>query len=356
MKYLLQTHPGPNPCSEASQSPQDLTPCPYSAVCSQNCCFSFPASQEHFVSDPYQVSSFNLPSYCDSTLITPITMSQSVAIGTKTAPAMRSDADIKLSPSIMSPTYYFLGGDNEYNGERYYDCLPMKHKSRSGDFHLSTLDSLFPASPYTCPEPYFGAYGVSATPTSEYSDSSPSLVRSPAQLSSTSGLSNYCNSSPSQSSLPTPVPEVTYRSQMRAPLLIAPNPSTLRSATKQDSGSYRQNSLQSISGTVVHALLPEPRLSRSLPIRSRKRKSPSRDESERNIELSGEMTENEELLIELSHKERRPWAEIQRIFNEKTNSNVSIATLQMRKTRLIKRIRVWTDEDVRKPTSYYFES
>lgn len=341
-KYLLHAHPGRN----LPQQPQDLTPCPYSAVCFRNCCFPFGTLQEEFVSDQqHQVSSFNLPSYCDSTLITPIS-TQSPVMAIKTESTPRTNKDIKLSPSTISPSYHFLASDDDYSNGRYCHNPPMKHKSPSGTFHTSTLDSSFPASPYVCPEPFFGAYGVSATPVSGRSESSPSLNQSPAHLHSAGGLSS---SSSSHARLPAQNAS-TFRSQNQAPILIAPSPSALRPATKQEGGPYRHNSLQSIStapssATVAQGAFSEP-LGSLLPARGKKRKSPCRDSREKDMVFADDKTMDEELLLDLSHRQQLPWKEVQKRFNEATGKQMQVPALQMRKKRLIERIRQWTDDDV----------
>jgi hypothetical protein len=341
-KYLLHAHTGRN--SQHQHSPQDLAP--YSAVCFRNCCFPFWTIQDESVSDQqHQVSSFNLPSYCDSTLITPVSLIQSPTMATKTAPVSRNDKDIKLSPSTMSPTYQFLAGEDDYDNGRYNNNPPMKHKNPSGTLHISAADSSFPVSPYICPEPFWGAYGVSATPVSGRSESSPSINPSPPQMHSAGGLSN---TSSSYSRQPTPAQSTSsYRNQNQAPILIAPNPSALRPATNPS----RQNSLQSLStapssATVAEGPFPDPL--GTLPTRGKKRKSPSRDSRERDMVFANEKTLEEEVLLELSHRQQLPWKEVAKKFNEiiGNGKQMKVPALQMRKKRAIERLRIWTDGDV----------
>lgn len=343
-KYLLSTDTGQNRHSQ--HSPQDLAP--YSAVCFRNCGFPFWTLQEQSVSDQqHQVSSFNLPPFCDSSLITPVSMTQPPTMTTKTAPILKSAKDMKLSPSALSPTFQFMAGDDDYNG-RYSNNPPMKHKYPSGPMNMSASDSSFPISPYVCPEPFWGPYGVSATPVSRRSESSPSVNPSPPQLHSAGGLSNTSSSySRQQTSAQN---ASSYRTQNQAPILIAPSPSVLRPATDPS----RQNSLQSISMAPSSATVgqgPFPESFGSSPPRGKKRKSPSRDSREKAIVLAEEKTLEEEVLLDLSYKQRLPWKQVQKKFMEKfpNGKEVAVSTLQMRKKRLIDRLRIWTDEDVIAP-------
>ena len=223
----------------------------------------------------------------------------------------------------------------------------MKLKDPSGILHMSSADSSFPASPYICPEPFYGSYGVSATPVSGRSESSPALNPSPAQLHSAGGLSNGSSSfkrEPRAKQSPS-----SYGTQNQAPILIAPSPAALRSATKQDGGPFRQNSLQSTStgpGSATLAQAPFSEAGNHLPPRGKKRKSPPQDLREKNIVLADERTEEEEYLLELSLGKQLKWKQVQEQFNQAFGKNMQVAALQMRKKRLIERLRVWTDGDV----------
>jgi hypothetical protein len=338
-KYLLQSHTAQN---HSAQQNQDLTPCPYSAVCFRNCCFPFWTIKEQSLSDPqHQVSSFNLPPYCDASLTTPIT-TRSPSLAVK----MEVERDIKMSPSTLSPNFPFLPSEDDYGSGRYDPNPPMKHKSPSEPLFMSTWDSSFPQSPHVCPEPFYGSYGVSATPVSGRSDSSPSLNPSPPHLYSTGGLSNASSSLTRQ---PTPA-QSTSNNMIRtqAPILIAPSPSSLRPATKQDGGPYRQNSLQSISTAPSSATLaqrPFPESVGSLPPKGKKRKSPNRDEL-KHIVLSEDKTMEEELLFDLRLKKQIPWNDVTARFNEITGKAMKKEALQMKLNRTIKRLRVWREEDV----------
>ncbi|KAK6612246.1 hypothetical protein H4I96_01459 [Botrytis cinerea] len=163
---------------------------------------------------PYSaVSSFNLPAHYDSTLITPITMAPSPNISSRPAPTAR-ERDIKLSPSMESPDYPLFGGGEDDFGSRL-GSAPMKQKGpSSNNAKIPTSEPNYPTSPTLfCTSPYYGAFGVSATPKSGRA----------AELTS---------------------PKYEYQSSKvnnPAPILIAPNPNTMRPATRPGDMPYRDN-------------------------------------------------------------------------------------------------------------------
>ena len=335
-KYPLNAHTERNANPQPSQ---DLTP--YSAVCFRNCCFPFWTLQEQSVSDQqYQVSSFNLPTYCDSSLITPVTL-----VG-KIEPLLPTDSDIKLSPSTMSASAQFLQAEEDYVTERYYHNPPMKHKGPSAGVHMSTWDSSFPESPLVHADPFFGPYSVSATSVSGRSDSPPRLNPSPTHMHSAGGFSN--------ASLSPNIPSAA--GARHPPRLIAPSPSTLRSATKQEAP-YRQSSVQSTSKVPSSATIPQkafPEASGPLPPKGKKRKSLRKDTrklNRENIILRDDKTEHEKILLDLTLNQphRWQWNDVVNRFYEKTGERLSVATLQMREKRAIARLRIWTEDDVISP-------
>ena len=340
---LLQAHSKQN--QQPQRSPQDSGP--YSAVCFRNCCFPFWTLQEQSFSDQqHQVSSFNIPIFCDSSLTTPVSSTQSPTMATRATPILKNGRDIKLSPSTISPTFQFLNSVDDYSSERYNSNPPMKYKHPPGTIHMSAADNSFPVSPYVCPEPFWGSYNVSATSVSGQSDSSPSGNPSPPRLHSAGGLSN---SSSSYSHYPTPGQNSSgYRGQNQAPILVAPSPSTLYAGPSTNPS--RQNSLPSLSTlpnstTAAQRPFSEP-LGSLLP-RGKKRKSPSRDR-EKGMVLAPAQTQEDEVLLDLSYVQRLPWKTVTQKYNERFPSakETKDATLQMRKKRLIDRLRIWTDEDV----------
>lgn len=269
------------------------------------------------------------------------------------------DRDIKLSPSMDSPDYPLFGGDADDFGSRLNP--PMKQKESNSDslkVATTTAGDNYAASnsPLYCPSPYYGSFGVSATPKTGRSAelSSPSINPSPH-----STLSHTTTGDLQRARQPTPGhnPQ-SYRVHNTAPILIAPNPNTLRPATRPGDIPYREpyrqdsiNSMNSIS-TSMNSLASTPQVYQDnstmplgpLPAR-RKRKSPPR-QIEGELVFSGEISHEEQVLIQLADQEALPWKEVAQRFNEMTGKNMKVPALQMRKKRLRERLRVWTDCEV----------
>ena len=221
----------------------------------------------------------------------------------------------------------------------------MKLKKPTSDIQVATSEH-FPLSPLACQSPYWGAFGVSATPASGQSNS-PGPQSSPN--TSVGAFSTDCRSSRQ----PTPAHSTTsFRSQNQAPILIAPNPSVLRGANRPGGeGHYRHDSITSLtstrsSQTTSHRDFGSEEPLGALPAR-RKRKTPPRSDSEGEIVISGEISREDQILIQLSDKESLQWKEVAQRFNELTGKNMKVPALQMRKKRLRERLRVWTDIEVR---------
>jgi hypothetical protein len=250
---------------------------------------------------------------------------------------------IKMSPA--SPTYLGFQEEDGYGSTRFHN-EPMKYKDPPNALYVSTPESAFPASPY--PEPFFGNFGVSATNTRNAAAPPPLHPHQSPSLHSTGDLSNDSRSSRQ----PTPGQQGGYRSHNQTPILIAPNPGSLR----KDSGVYRQNSLQSdhSNGSASHAQgLPHmssyshhQQDSHMLPSSgSKKRKSP---DSGLDHEYSNDksMTSEEQLLLRLTDQLQLPWKDVMARFNEETGRSMKVPALQMRKKRLLERLRVWNDTEV----------
>ncbi|KAI9648515.1 hypothetical protein NHQ30_003150 [Ciborinia camelliae] len=298
------------------------------------------------------VSSFNLPAHYDSSLITPITMAPSPNIPSRPAPPVR-DRDAKLSPSMDSPDYALFGGDADDFGSRP-GAPPMKQKEpSSGNSKIPISEPSYPPSPTLfCAAPYYGSFGVSATPKSGRSAelTSPNMNTSPQNTASNSmstDLQRSRHATPAQSPR-------SYRVNNPAPILIAPNPNTLRPATRHEEMPYRDglpygrhdsiHSMHSIS-TQIGPYNSAPQQYSEQPIAPlpsrRKRKTPPM-QLDAGLVYSGEVNHEEQILMELS-VEGGPWKDIAKQFNAATGKSMKVPALQMRKKRLCERLRVWTD-------------
>ncbi len=342
----------------------DLTPC--SAVRFHTCGYAEETgalNTEH----SHQVSSFNLPAQCDSSLVTPVSPGMA-------PPITRRDVENSMSPLVVSPNTYRI---NNWEGESYNPSYHRLSQRSSNSLDISTSDDSFPSPSYmNVPEPYFGEFGVSATSgTAQRSLSSPRFQQSP-HLQSAGGMSHSSHHSLHHATQDEPI----YRSNNRAPTLIAPNPLTWKqSAMKHDYSAYQPDSLQPAikneystyrKGSVspVHS---SPRSGQSPPrgIRKRTKSLPPQGIKGRKgkgrpqysyeaLIASGDLNEQDRVLLKLRHKDNLPWKEIEKQFNLVFGTTVKDSTLQMRKTRLINKLRVcfWTAEEVHFLRSYRFDT
>lgn len=296
-----------------------------------------PASAPDSIS---QVSSFNLPIQYDSSLVTPVSLTQSHPILAPASLASQKDLDIKLSPSQMSPTYPWLGCDDDY--DEVHKPSEMKHKDPPGTRRISTSDSSFPPSPVVCYTPYFGQFGVSATPVSA-SSSSTSIIPSP-RLNAANVLNNG-DKHPGRN----PSPRMHHGYLGHAPptvLLSTPDSLALRPSSKESGRDYRQSSLQPASPrSMTHSSSLEP----LGPLPSRRKRKPLRETRDGDVVLSGEMTTEEQILMQLTEQQNLPWKEVAARFKEQTGKAMKVPALQMRKKRLVERLRVWTPSEVKYP-------
>jgi hypothetical protein len=215
----------------------------------------------------------------------------------------------------------------------------MRYKeSKFESLHISTAD--YPTSPWICPSPHWGIFGVSAQPVSSTtSDSSPSLHPSPSMFSA-SGMSDDSNGSRD----PTPGLVHSGHGTVQAPRLTNPSPRTLRPATRHDPEPHQQRSLPShqfmnpsqyLHGS-VSTLGPIARAPASLPLKRKqsRRKNPlSQAEIQRILALEG-LTEEDRLLIQLKQDPDMKWKDIERKFREYTSKDCREPALQMKLYRL----------------------
>ncbi|CAG8958442.1 hypothetical protein HYFRA_00011119 [Hymenoscyphus fraxineus] len=271
------------------------------------------------------VSSFNMPAAYNSNLITP----SSPYMQRTASPVIHRENSVKLSPSHQSPVFSQFHDDDGYGAPKFNE--PMKFKD--SNLQIASPDNGFTGSPWICETPYFGSYGVSATNNTPSGNTSISSLPSiqPHQspdLNSSGGFSTESRESRQ------PTPQSAYRTH-QTPILIAPNPATLR---KDSGGVYRQNSISS-----TYSQSSTPRTPMSFHHRdnfntlrsngSRKRKSP--DNCIDPDTLSVDLTVEESLLLQLTdRKEHLPWKEVASVFNEKMGKGLKVPALQMRKKRL----------------------
>lgn len=237
----------------------------------------------------------------------------------------------------MSPSYPWLGCDDEY--DEASKSSEMKHKDPPGTRRISGSDSSFPASPVVCYTPYFGQFGVSATSVSA-STSSASLMASP-RMGATNGLNHG-----DKNSGPIPSPRMHQSYITHAPptvLLSTPDSLSLRPSSKDSSRDYRQPSLQPVSPP---AMTHSSSLETLGPLPSRRKRKSLKEGQDGDIVLSGEMTEEEQILMQLTEQQNLPWKEVAIRFKEQTGKAMKVPALQMRKKRLVERLRVWTPSEV----------
>ncbi|PVH87123.1 hypothetical protein DL98DRAFT_649420 [Cadophora sp. DSE1049] len=308
------------------------------------------------------VSSFNLPVNYGSTLVTPVSMTSSPALTTKSIPS-NSEPDIKLSPGSLSPSYGIYSPDSDFDSK--YNP-PMKHKESSGVLHISTSDNFFPpGSPYVCSSPYWGTFGVSAPAQSaNTSDSSPGFNQSPNMQSSGGYSSNgyYSrNQTPALSasswrSNTTPIQIAP--SPSNPPILQAPTPATLKPATaKYNTQGRRQHSTHSNqmsrpfqrSTQERYAPVSHCHSSKVQKTNSKRSKTPNGfyEKLMAAAELH-EITDQERILLQLSVRDQLPWIALRDKFNTIfPGKQMQAAALQMKKKRLVEKLQEWTDVEKR---------
>lgn len=267
------------------------------------------------------------------------------------------DRDVKSSPSMESPDYPLFGGDADDFGSRL-SAAPMKQKDPSSHpARIPTSESHYPTSPALfCTSPYYGAFGVSATPKTGRSaeTKSPNMSPSP-QNTSSSAMSADVQRSPHATPAQGPG---QYRVHNTAPILIAPNPSTMRSATRPGEMPYRDGlphsrhdsltSMHSIPTSInSHGAPPHQYSEQQIaPLPTRRKRKASPVQLSGDVIYQGEINHEEQVLIELSNMENVPWKEIAKRFNEETGKAMKVPALQMRKKRLCERLRTWSNCEV----------
>jgi len=316
---------------------------PYSAVCFYES-FSTPKHLSWVLSDSEeQVSSFNIPYSYDDSLNPPSSFTQSLTVDTKSAYCSPTDMEVKLSPPELSPSVDLFSAEEEHPSDGRKS--PMRYKDPHRRLHISTSNSSYPNSPCIPSPPYFGSYGVSATPSLVPSESSPTMNQSPKTLST--NLAGGSSSDSRHTRLPTPTQTPLRRPG--DPIRIAPNPPSMEPSLHNDP--FRQNSLAPLHSLGFQgapaAYKPYSNAVGGFPGKNHRKRKASGQVGE--ILLSGDMTFEEQILMQLTEVDRLPWKEVAIKFKERTGKDMRVPALQMRKKRLMERLRVWTPTDVHNP-------
>lgn len=235
------------------------------------------------------------------------------------------------SLSTPPPNYYSSGPEEDYSTSLN---PPMKYKER----HDSTAESLFDVSPMSFPVPYYGMFGVSDQHSARsVSASSPSIHHQSPLVNSPGSLSTVSHGSDNQTRSPDPS---SYRNQNQALINIAPNPQQ-RQPPRSYNSRRRQDSEQSDQSTLGSQSAPD----HSAPkFEAPKSKKKGRKDI-KGLILSGAMTDDERLLLDLCDR-GLSWAQILEEYFQVTGQRPSTATLQMRKMRLVEKLRQWSLVDV----------
>jgi len=316
---------------------------PYSPVCLYESSFSSLHSNWFMSDSDEQVSSFNIPFNYDNALITPVSLTQPLTVNTKSPYCSPREMEIKLSPSELSQELDLFSPEEEHQSDGRRS--PMRYKDPHRRLHISTSDQSYPGSPCVPSPPYFGSYGVSATPSLVQSESSPTMQQSPNMHNSSSA--NAMNSDSRITRLPTPTQ--THLRRPGEPIHIAPNPSSMEPSIHHDP--FRQTALAplhtlGIQGPVA-SYKPYSNPVASFPAKNHRKRKQSCQAGD--ILLSGDMTFEEQVLMQLTEVDRLPWKEVSVKFRERTGKDMRVPALQMRKKRLVERLRVWTPTDVHYP-------
>jgi hypothetical protein len=313
---------------------------PSSAV--RDCTISEPHIHQGDVSETlysqnHQVSSFNLPLIYDSTLTTPVSLHPE-SPNPHGKPLNDAQWSRNEHPSLQYP---LRSNDGIYINT---NSMSMKSKNESITISSSDPDNMLAISPYIfdspstpCPPtPYWGSFGVSApsTTTAPTSASTPSTANPTLTVNAQSGGSN------------------------QAPILIAPSPHRRPRQRIPDESNIQKQSHQGQQFQVntqvqqSHIQPPPTGIKRecSSPTSRSKRRRRSVQPAEQQKPLSrDDLSEEDKILLHLrdiKEDEKWDWKELTERFNRETGGKHNLAALQMRHTRLVERMRVWTESEV----------
>jgi hypothetical protein len=291
---------------------------------------------EALYSQYHQVSSFNLPYIYDSTLTTPVSLHPE---SPNPHGKPLNDAQWSRNEPLL------LQHPLRSNDSIYANSNSMSMKSKNESIAMSSdPDNLLAISPYIfdspstpCPPtPYWGSFGVSApsTTSAPTSASTPSTANPTVTVNARSGGSNQAPI------LTAPSPHRRARQRM-------PDESNLQKPKKQDEqiqmDTLSQQSHIQPSSTGIKRECPSP-TSKS------KRRKRSVQPAEQQKPLSrDDLSEEDKILLHLrdmKEDEKWDWKELTERFNRETGGKHNLAALQMRHTRLVERMRVWTESEV----------
>jgi hypothetical protein len=290
---------------------------------------------ETLYSHNHQVSSFNLPLIYDSTLTTPVSLNPE-----SPSPHGKTLNDAQWSRNEHPPLQYPLRS----NDGMYINTNSMSMKSKSDSLTMSSSDpdNMLAISPYIfdspstqCPPtPYWGSFGVSA----------PSTTTAPTSAS-TPSTSHPTVNAPSGGSNQAPI--LLAPSPNRRPRQHIPDESLVQKQTQQ--GPQIQMNVQVQQS---HIQSPPTGIKRECPSPTSrpKRRRRSAPPTEQQKPLSrDDLSEEDKILLHLrdiKEEEKWDWKELTERFNRETGGKHNLAALQMRHTRLVERMRVWTDIEV----------
>ena len=292
-------------------------------------------SDMSYLQDHHQVSPFELAMNYDSSLDTPVSLNSI----SPTAPAV-SCAEVQWcrdnAPSLQ---YHPRGNDSGIYMSSM--SMPMKSRNTSPPVHLSGAEIPMPIPPFVfdspppqCPpSPYWGSYSVSASrPTAK---ETPSPPPKPAP--------------PSQSNISAP-------SCSQAVSTTAPHPPSTHFAPQQQQHQQAQH-VRPPTHPQGQSLRTKREGSALSSGNKRQRKSPQEPRPPASVQSTAtDLTDADKLLLRLKdakEEEKWDWKEMTTRFNEMTKGNYKVAALQMRHTRLVERMRVWTDTEVGPPPLFF---
>ncbi len=294
-------------------------------------------ASETLYSHNHQVSSFNLPLIYDSSLITPVSLHPE-SPNPRGKPLNDAQWSRNEHPSLQYP---LRSNDGTYLNA---NSMSMKSKNDSIPMSSSDPDNMLAISPYVfdspstpCPPtPYWGSFGVSA----------PSIATAPTSAN-TPSTANPAGTLHALSDASNQAPILIAPSPHRRPRQRVPDESLIQKQSQQ--GQNLQMNLQVQQSHIQPSPTGIKRECAS-PTSRAKRRRRSVQHAEQYKPLSrDDLSEEDKILLHLrdiKEDEKWDWKELTERFNRETGGKHNLAALQMRHTRLVERLRVWTDVEV----------